>query len=112
MSEFITDEMVSEAVVYLAIDPHPIAVTKANVTRKENARKAEYSRLFLKVEGKTNPEKEARTQIHEDYVTAQDAEADAIQEYEEERARQRNAEMITELWRSVQANRRASEKVF
>lgn len=112
MSEFITDDMVTAAVEYLAQDPHPIAVAKANVTRKENARKKEYCRIFLMVEGKTNPEKDARVLLSQEYQQAQDKEADAIQKYEEERARQNNADMITELWRSVQANRRASERVF
>lgn len=112
MSEFISDDMVSAAVEYLAQDPHPIAVAKADMTRRENERKRKYATLFLTASGKTNADRDASVIADESYIAAQDEEAKAIQEYEEERSRQRNADMITELWRSVQANRRASERVF
>jgi hypothetical protein len=111
MSNFITDENVSAALDYLAIDPHPVAETKFDLTEAENNRKRTYAELFLSADGKTVAEREAAAICAPLYIRAQAAEADAVRAYEAARARVNWASTVTELWRSVQANVRAAEKV-
>lgn len=107
----ITDDMVSAALDYLALDPHPCALAKAEMVHAENLRKKKYSALFLKAEGKTVAEREAWAETNAEYDFAQSHEVEKIREFEAQKARTVSAQTITEMWRSVQANNRAAERV-
>lgn len=111
MSNFLTDDQVSAALDYLSQDPHPVASARADVTRAENTRKSAYANAFLNADGKTIDEKKARAEITPEYELAKKHEADAILKFRSEEARVNNASLICELWRSVQANARAAERV-
>ena len=110
-NELIPDSAVDAALHYLAQDPHPVAVAKADVTRAENIRKSAHARAFLTASGKTIEEKKALAELDPQVEAAKKHEGDAIEKFEGERARVTWATTITELWRSVQANVRAAERV-
>lgn len=108
---FITDDTVSAALDYLAIDPHPVAEAKFDLTEAENNRKRTFAEVFLTADGKTVAEREAAAICSPLYVRAQATEADAVRAYEAARSKVNWASTVTELWRSVQANARAAERV-
>lgn len=108
---FITEEMVEAAVLYLGEDPHPCALAKAEMIHAENLRKKKYCELFLKAEGKTVAEREAWAQTHNEFDAAQSNEVDKIRDYENQRSKTVSAQTITEMWRSIQANNRAADRV-
>jgi hypothetical protein len=107
----VSDNNVSDALTYLAADPHPFAVARFNVTVAENKAKAKFAELFLLSGEKTNDAKKADAESHPEYTDAKQLEADAILELERHRARTRAAEMLLEVWRSENANARAAERV-
>ncbi len=111
MSNFLTDEQVSAALDYLATDPHPVASARADVVRAENTRKSTYARAFLDAEGKNIDERKARAEVTPEYEAAKKHEADAILTFRAEEARVNNAHMICDLWRTIQSNNRAAERV-
>ena len=110
-NELIPDSAVQAALEYLAIDPHPVAVTRADVTRAENIRKSTYATAFLNAQGKNIDEKKALAETSPEVEAAKKYEADAILHFRAEEARTNNAQLICELWRSIQANVRAAERV-
>jgi hypothetical protein len=106
----VSDKNVSDALVYLADDPHPIALARKYVTDAENKAKQIYARAFLSAEGSVESRK-ATAEISSEYIAAKSEESEAIQELERHRARARAAEMLIECWRSENANVRAAERV-
>jgi ABC-type hemin transport system ATPase subunit len=108
---FVTDDMVETALAYLSQDPHPCAVAKAEMVAAENLRKRTYSKLFLASNRKTVAEREAEAETHHEYEAAQINEAEKIKIYEGEKQRVVWADTITQLWRTVQSNNRAAERV-
>ncbi len=106
----VTDDNIHDALAYLAIDPHPFALARKDVVDAENKAKQIYARAFLSADGSVAA-KEATAEISPEYVEAKNDEATAIQELERHKARARAAEMLIEVWRSENANARASEKV-
>lgn len=111
MSEFITEAMVSDALNYLAQEPHPIAVARGDLTRAENERKAVRSRVFLMANGKTIAEREATAEASDEYARAIEREARAAEAYEGARAKISWANAAIEVWRTANANARAAERV-
>ena len=110
-NELIPDSAVQAALEYLAQDPAPVAIAKGEMVRAENLRKKIRSEGFMKSDKKTVAEREADSETSPSYEAACKHEADAVEKYESERARVTWATTITELWRSVQANARAAERV-
>lgn len=110
MSNFITDDMVSAALDYLAQDPHPVAIARGDLTRAENRMKEVRSRCFLAESGSVEARK-AGADIAPDYLKACDEFADANQSFEAARARMRWAETAIDVWRTANANARAAERV-
>jgi hypothetical protein len=106
----VSDKNVSDALAYLAIDPHPIALARKDAVDAENESKRIYAELYLKTEG-TVKERESRVETFEAYHDAKDAEAEAILDLERHKARARAADMLIEVWRSENANVRAAERV-
>lgn len=106
----VSEKNISDALAYLAIDPHPLALAKKYVVDAENESKSAYARLFLDTTG-TVKERESLVECDSLYKTRKDEEAEAILDLERHRARTRAAEMLIEVWRSENANVRAAERV-
>lgn len=105
-----SDDVVSKALAYLAIDPHPLALARKDLTDAEQDSKEEFARALLVAEGSVAV-KEARATIAIHYMKAKEMESEALMEYERHRSRVKAAEMIIEIWRSENANARAAERV-
>ena len=106
----VSERNISDALAYLADDPHPIAVARKRLTEAENYCKALYASAFLHAEGSV----EARKAIAEtdvDHQNAKAVEAEAPFDIERHKARIKAAEMILEIWRTENANARAAERV-
>ncbi len=110
-NELVPDSAVQSALEYLACEPHPVAIAKGELVRAENLRKKTRSLGFINSNKKTVAEREADSETTAAYEAACNQEAAAVEKYETERARVTWATTITELWRSVQANSRAAERV-
>src|SRR6185312_9060420 len=106
----VTDKNVSDALAYLADDPHPLALARKDITDAENNAKRVYSSAFLAASGSVEARK-AIAETDEEFVKAKADEAEAIKELERHKARAKAAEMLIEVWRTEQSNIRAAEKV-
>jgi hypothetical protein len=106
----VKEKNVSDALIYLADDPHPIALARYELTKAENNSRETFSRCYLAAGGSVEARK-ATAEIEQTYIEAKDKEADAIKEYERHRSRVKAAEMLLDIWRTEQSNIRAAEKV-
>lgn len=106
----VSDKNVSDALAYLAIDPHPVALALKDVTDAENLRKERMAEIYLKADGSIDARK-AAAEINPFCIEAKNAEAESIMELERHRARSRAADMLLEIWRTENANARAAERI-
>lgn len=106
----VTEKNVSDALAYLADDPHPLALARKDVTDGENKSKRLYARAFMDAQGSVEARK-ASAETDPEYSTAKDDEAEAIFRLERHKARTKAAEMLIEVWRTENANIRAAERV-
>jgi hypothetical protein len=106
----VTEKNVSDALGYLATDPHPVALARKSVTDAENEAKRCYATAFMDAQGSVEARKSA-AETDEAFVAARKAEAEAILDLERHKARTKAAEMLIEVWRSENANVRAAERV-
>lgn len=106
----VSEHNVQTALEYLAIDPHPIALARKDVTDAENKAKEIFARLYLSYSGPV-AEREHRATANPEFQEAKAIEAEAIKELERHRARARAAEMLLEIFRTEAANVRASERI-
>lgn len=106
----VSEKNVSDALTYLADDPHPLAIAKKRVTDAENKAKRIWARAVLSATG-SDQTKKATAEIDPKYADAKDEESEAIQELERCKARAKAAEMIISVWQSEGANARAAERV-
>jgi hypothetical protein len=106
----VSDKNVSDALTYLADNPHPIAIARKAVTDAENAAKRVYAEAFLAAEGAVEARR-AKAETSQEYRDAKDVESRSILSLETHKSRCKAAEMIIEIWRSENANARAAERV-
>jgi hypothetical protein len=106
----VSDKNVTDALTYLADDPHPIARARKALTDAEGRSKQTFARIFLCESGSVDARK-AAAEVHTAYQEAKAEEAEAVLEFERHKSRVRAAEMIIEIWRSENANARAAERV-
>lgn len=106
----VSEKNVSDALTYLAADPHPIAEARFRLTMAENLAKETYAHAFLAAEG-TVKERECFAEVSGEHVKRKRDEADCIMEYERHRSRVKAAEMLIEVWRTENANARRAERV-
>lgn len=106
----VSEKNVSDALTYLADDPHPVAIARKDLTLAENEKEAIFASLYLSIDGPVK-ERECYAKSHHSYREAQEKEANASADHERHRARIRAAEMLIEVWRSENANARAAERV-
>ena len=106
----VSDKNVSDALAYLAIDPHPVALARKDTTDAENKCKELFARSYLAADGSIDARK-ATSEINEEYIAAKAEESQAILDLERHRARARAADMLLEIWRTENANARAAERI-
>jgi hypothetical protein len=107
----VSDQNMSDALTYLAADPHPLAVAKFNLTVAENKSRETFAKLFLASDEKTNDARKASVECDPAFAAIKQSEADAVLEYERHRSRTKAADMLIECWRTEQSNIRAAERV-
>lgn len=106
----VSDKNVSDALIYLADDPHPIAVARKELTDAENEKDRITAEVYNEQTGSIK-DKEAATDADPRVVRAGARVSEAVFGLERHKARIRAAEMILEIWRSENANARAAERV-
>jgi hypothetical protein len=106
----VSDDNVRTALVYLADDPHPLALAIKAVTDAENDSREVFARFYLSASGAAETRKQIATSSP-DYIAAKAAEAEAIFDRERHRSRKGAAEMLLEIWRTENANARAAERI-
>jgi hypothetical protein len=109
-SMIVSDKNISDALAYLAIDPHPYALARKDVVDAENECKRTFAQAFLDADGSVDARK-ATAELSTKYQTAKANEEEAILSLERHKARARAAEMLIEVWRSENANVRAAERI-
>ena len=107
MTKFISDDMMEEALTFLATHSALGAEARSDRFKAEHARKRIRANLILTSDEKTSAMKEAWAEQHERYAEAVSDEADAIRNDEYLRAERSRADALIEAWRSEQANQRA-----
>jgi len=107
MTKFVTDDMMEEALTFLATHSALGAEARSDRFKAEHARNRIRANLILTSNEKTSAMKEAWAEQHELYAEAVDNEAEAIRNDEYYRAERNRADAIIEAWRSEQANQRA-----
>lgn len=90
---------------YLASTDIPYAEAKTRMERAEILRKRARSRILLTTQG-TVAERAAQADTHADVIAADDEYVEAIKQYETLRARRQRAELVIDVWRSLEASRR------
>lgn len=103
----VTDDMVADALKYLAESDDLAAGAKAMRVRAEYKRKQVRSKLILESNEKAASLREAWAECQARYSEACDDEAEAVEVDERHRNKRNTANAIIEAWRSVQANQRA-----
>jgi hypothetical protein len=101
----ITDERCEKALKYLAQTDAAAAELKGEVARKEYLCRFTRGNVFLRSEGSVEARK-ATAESSEEVRSAENELAEAIVEYERVKAKRATRELIVEVWRSVNANRR------
>lgn len=107
----VSEKNVSDALAYLAADPHPLAVAQFNLATSEATAKQTFARLFLESNQTTVDAKKASAECHTDHIAAKQVEANAIMECERHKRRVKAAELLLEIWRTENANARAAERI-
>jgi hypothetical protein len=110
MTKFITDQMMEEALDFLAMSSEHLAQARANRVRAEHARKRVRANLILNSLEKSVVLREADAETDQRYAEAVDAECEMIRLDEYYRAERNRCDAIIEAWRSEQANARAGQK--
>lgn len=107
----VSDDNVHDALAYLAIDPHPIALAQKELTDAENEKDRLYAEAYAEANQGSVRDREMACERRSEVVEAGKRNAVAISELARHRARVKAAEMLIEVWRSENANARAAERV-
>lgn len=106
----VSENNISTALEYLAIDPHPFALARKDVTDAESKCKELFARAFLAGSGGAESRK-AQAETDGAYRAARSEEAQALLNLERSRSRTKAAEMLIEVWRTEQSNARVAGRV-
>jgi hypothetical protein len=101
----IDEKRVEKAMHYLAETDLPYAEAKGALEYAEILRKRVRARVFLTEDG-TVAERQAEAEVHADSEAADDQYVQAIKAFEELKARRQRAELVIDIWRSLEATRR------
>jgi hypothetical protein len=110
MGKLVSNDMVQNALTYLAESSEAVAAAKAERIRAEYNRKKTRARIMLDTDGPVAI-REAQAECSEEYFHATEREAEAVRADEWHRAQRNKCEAIIEAWRTENANVRAAERV-
>ncbi len=102
----ISEKKLEEAMTYLAKTDTECAGLKEKMLRQEYVMDLAKRRCFLIHEG-NNEERKAKAETDTSVTIAADTYYDFVGEYEKMKAKRATAELIVEVWRSLNANRRS-----
>ena len=111
MTRLVTDEMVEEALNYLATSSDHIAAARAMRLRAEFKRKRVRAKLILDSNQSSAVAREAWAEAHPLYHEACEEEVRAVEADEHARAERNKAETIIETYRTEEATRRAGSSL-
>lgn len=101
----ITLEKVEAAMQFLAENDEPYAIAVADLESCDIRRKRVRARVFIESEG-TVAERNAEAEVNPDTEAADDAYASALLRKETLKAKRQRAELVIDLWRTLEASRR------
>jgi hypothetical protein len=101
----IDERKLERAMNFLAETDASFAEEKASLRRSEILCKRVRARVYLTTEG-TVATRDALSQTHPDTVAADDEYVAGVKAFETLHARRQRAELIVEVWRSLEASRR------
>ena len=101
----ITQDRMESAMEFLAESDEIYAQEKMELERSEILRKRCRSRVFLTVDG-TVAEKQAKAEVALEVQAADDAYIACVKAFEEVKAKRQRAELVIEVWRSLNASMR------
>lgn len=110
MSRLVTDEMMEEALNYLATSSEIIASARARRLRAEFKRKRVRAKLILESNQTSAIAREAWAEAHPLYNEACEEEVRAVEADELARADRNKADTIIETYRTEEATRRAGSQ--
>lgn len=111
MTRLVTDEMVEEALRYLATSSDHIASSRAMRLRAEFKRKRVRAKLILESNQPSAVTREAWAEAHSLYHEACEEEVRAVEADEYARAERNKADTIIETYRTEEATRRAGSQL-
>lgn len=103
--EIISQGKLENALEYLAQTDHEYAFEKANLERSEIVRKRVRARFFLTLDG-TVADRQAGAEGKDEVVQADEEYVKTVQAFETLKARRQRAEIVIDVWRSLNASRR------
>ena len=95
------------ALEFLALSDEDFAMAKTNLLRSEILSKRVRARVFVETEGGVEVRK-AKAEGHVDVVTADESLCASTLDFETLKAKRSRAEIVIEVWRSVNASQRKS----
>ena len=96
------------AMEFLAETDFKFAEAKTQLLHNEILCKRTRSRCFLTAEGGSVEARKAAAEVHGEVIVADDGLCQATQEYEALKARRSRAEIVIDVWRSINASQRKS----
>lgn len=108
MMDSLTDDRCEAGLRYLAETDRSAAEAKVEAKKAEDKVKATKAAIFQRVEGSVAM-REAIAETHEETAKARSEYYAALLKHEHMDNRRRTEERITDLWRSVNANRRQGQ---
>lgn len=101
----ITEERMEKAMQFLAETDVTFAEKKSDLAEREILRKRVRSKIFLVSEGSV-AERQAKAETAFESIEMDDAYIMVLEQYEALKARRERAEIVIDIWRSLNANRR------
>lgn len=94
------------AMSFLAESDDSFAIAKTDVLRAEILCKRARARIFATAEGSSVEARKSASEVHKDVIEADDELIRATLEFESLRAKRQRAEIVIDVWRSIEASRR------
>lgn len=104
----INEARVQQAIDYLTETDFPCADAKVNAERWRYIADRRKAHVVLNEKG-TIQEKNAKADIAEDVIAAEDEQFKCLQTYEEMSAKRKTEQLVIEVWRTEQANIRGAK---
>jgi hypothetical protein len=101
----IDEKRMEQALLYLSETDDHYAKIKALMLRCEIICKRVRARIYLTAEGSVESRK-AAAEVHDEAIGADDTYIGALTEFESLKAKRSRAEIVIDVWRSLEASRR------